>query len=103
MSLIHRRLQPIQSRQQYLWLMHCAAWGLLVAASTALVYGTSQLWQGRAPSASWLLALILAGPVLGSLTALVRRRDFRHAAIAVDTFYGLKDRATTALAFLEKA
>ena len=103
MSLIHRRLQPVRTRQQLLWLINCASWGLLVGAATALLYSGIQLFIGQIPLSNWTIGLILAGPVLGTLAALVRGRDFRQAAVAVDAHYGLKDRAATALALVEKA
>jgi hypothetical protein len=103
MSVIHRQLQQVRSRQQRLWLVNCASWGFLFAATVSLLYCVSQLWRHDAPSAIGLLGLLLAGPIVGSLIAVVRGCDFHQAAVAVDAHYGLKDRASTALAFIEKA
>lgn len=102
MSLIHRRLLPVRMRQQLLWLVDCAAWGLLVGAAGAVVYGLSQILLGRTTLAVLSLGLMMAGTVIGCLAALIRRSDFHQAAAAVDSHYGLKDRAATALAFAEK-
>lgn len=102
MSLIQKRLQPVKARQQRLWIVHCAAWGLLVGAAAALLYGFAQLGLGHSPSANVMLGFIAVCPVIGGLSAIIRRRDFHQAAVAVDAHYRLKDRAATALAFGKK-
>ncbi len=103
MSEIHRKLQPVRARQQRFWLIQCAGYGLFAGAAIALILGGLQIWWKQTPSAAGLVGLIIAGPVLGSLAAMLRQRGFRDAATAVDQHYGLKDRATTALAFVETA
>jgi len=65
--------------------------------------GIGQLCLGHAANPVWLVGMLVTGPVLGGLVGLLRACDFHDAAAAVDAHYGLKDRATTALAFVEKA
>lgn len=78
-----------------------AAWGLLVAATVGVSLGLLRHF-GWLTLPGWSAALLLLGPVVGAFVTLVRRPRWKSAASAVDTHYGLKDRAATALAFLNR-
>src|SRR5262249_3362632 len=45
---------------------------------------------------------LAAGPLAGALVGLLWRRGWHGAAVAVDRYYRLKDRAATALEFLRR-
>lgn len=102
MTLIHRRLQPVRTRQQRFRVVQFAATGLLIAAGLALCDSIVRLLLGHHASPTVVASLLLVGPVGGLLLSLVRSTTFHQAASAVDAHYGLKDRSTTALEFLEK-
>ena len=52
--------------------------------------------------AIWAAAILVAGPALGAVLALVRGRSWRIAAAAVDAQYQLKDRAVSAVDFIRR-
>src|SRR5688572_28243676 len=99
---LQARLDPVRRRQQQLHALTCAAWGLLASALVVLVCGAARwlgVWEFTVAGAA---VMALAGPVLGYFAGLVWRRDFHAAAVAINSHYRLKDRATTALEFLAK-
>jgi hypothetical protein len=99
---LHARLQPVLRRQQWLIVVKSAVTGLLVGSVAAALLG---LGKGlfAAPAPGWALAgLIVAGPVFGTMLGRLRRPDWHGAARAVDEHYHLKDRTTTALAFVAR-
>jgi hypothetical protein len=99
---IQQQLDPVRRRQQQSRALALAAWGLVASAALLLVYVIGRWLAGWQLSPAALSTFALAGPVLGYVLGLVWRPDWRDAAAAVDTFYRLKDRATTALEFLRR-
>jgi hypothetical protein len=105
---IFEKLEPVRRRQWLLEIVRLSAIGLLAGSLVALVLGVwrwQMAGQGAADTvafASWALAILAAGPVLGGLFALIRGASSRTAARAVDTEYGLKDRAVSAIDFLRR-
>src|SRR5262249_15613924 len=99
---IYAALKPVRARQQTLFVVRCVVGGLLVGAVAGLAVGLARLTV--APGTSWAVgaAMFLVGPLLRLLLGLTLRRGGDDAAAAVDTHYGLKDRAVTALAFADK-
>jgi len=96
---LQSRLQPVQSRQQLMRAIWLAAWGLLAGSVAALVCALVKYLVFPDLSGWVSIALPLAAAGLGFVCGLVWRRKLRDAAAAVDDFYTLKDRATTALEF----
>jgi hypothetical protein len=97
---VYEQLRPVRARLMTLSLLRDAALGLLAASIAGVGVGVFR-WMTATRISPWLLAAVLiAGPVLGLLIGLARRRTWEKAARAVDLHYDLKDRATTALAFL---
>jgi len=97
---IYQQLRPVRARLLAFGLLRAAAWGLLLASLAGIGLGAWRWWTGSDLS-PWALALLfIAGPVLGAVFGLARHRTWQTAAHAVDSHYGLKDRAATALAFL---
>ena len=96
------RLSPVRRRQRGMFALQTAVWGLLAASAIAIGASVAR-WLG-APVTGWIVPAVLTlGPVLGLLVGLVWKRSWHGAAAAVDQHYQLKDRTTTALAFLEKS
>jgi hypothetical protein len=96
---IYQELGPVRARQIAFGLMYSAAAGLLAASVIGIGLGAGRFAGWRA--SPWTLAAILvAGPTLGLMAGLMRSKTWETAAGAVDSHYGLKDRAKTALAFL---
>ena len=101
-SQIFEFLRPVRRRRQLLFAMRAAAMGLLASAAAGAALGLARwllAWPVSLESAALVLA---AGPVLGLLVGLVWQGGWRGAASAVDRHYALKDRAATALEFLQK-
>jgi hypothetical protein len=96
---IHAALSPVRSRQQMMFTLRATVAGVAVGAAAALALGAVRLLF--ALDVSWAVwgAVVAAGPVVGLLVGLILWRGWHDAAAAVDTHYGLKDRAVTALAF----
>jgi hypothetical protein len=96
---LQTRLQPVRFRQQLVRAIWLAAWGLLAGSVAALVFAIAKLFVFPELT-NWVsFALPLAAMMLGFIGGLVWRRTVRDAAVAVDDFYTLKDRAATALEF----
>jgi hypothetical protein len=99
---IHSRLDPVRQRQQQLRALQCAAGGLFVSAALLLICVLARWLAGWQPSVVAVIGLALAIPALAYVGGVLWRRDWRHAAIAVDSHYSLKDRILTALDFLRR-
>jgi len=97
---IHEKLTPVQRRQQLLFFSRCFAIGMLASATAGIVLGILRQATNWSLSAELWVTTLLIGPGIGSLIGIIWRRPIRLAAVAVDGFYRLKDRAVTALAFL---
>lgn len=96
------RLEPVRRRELAREVLRFAAAGLLVGSLVAIGLGI-QRWNHPAGAAAivWsAIALVVAGPAIGAIGAVVRGRSIRSAAAAVDIHYDLKDRAVSAVAFL---
>lgn len=95
------RLKPVRRRQQRVFLLHASIAGLLIGAVLSVALGLARLAGANiAPSA--LLMALAGGLGAGILVGLLWRRSWTMAAAAVDAHYRLKDRASTALAFLQR-
>jgi hypothetical protein len=77
--------------------------GLLAGSIAGIVLGLTRWTAGWPASPAAALIVLAAGPAAGVLVGLLWRRSWHDAAAAVDAHYGLKDRTTTALAFLTKS
>jgi hypothetical protein len=99
---IVERLEPVRRRQLRLEVVHSAVLGLLASSCAAGGLGILR-WQGAGAVSGWAVAILLAGPVLGALVALVRGRSAQAAARATDGHYRLKDRTVSAVDFLRRA
>lgn len=100
MQRLQQRLAVVRGRQQRQWMGDCLSWGLVAGGGiAACVAGIARL-SGVPVSAAWIAAPLVIGPLAGLLAALVFRRSEREAAIATYRHYDLKDRISTAWAFL---
>jgi len=99
---IHLRLDPVRRRQQQLRALYCAAWALLGSAGVVLVCALLRRFAGWQLSNALIATLAAGAPLAGYVVGLVWRRNLAGAASAIDAHYRLKDRAATALEFLEK-
>ena len=99
---LHSCLQPVRKRQQQLFLLRAIAWGVLGSSCALLLLGLGRWLLGWSIEPFVFVAAVLLGPALGLGIGLLVRRDWRGAALAVDRHSKLKDRALTALEFLQK-
>jgi hypothetical protein len=99
---IFAELAPVRRRQQRLFALQSAVLGVIVSAVAGIVLGITRWFAGSPESPLAAVGVLAAGPVIGLLVGLLWRRSWHAAAVAVDEHYGLKDRATSALAFLAK-
>ncbi len=98
---VFTRLSPVRTRQRGVFGLRAAVWGLLAGSLVAIGLVVSR-WLGASISVGTLVAVQVAGPILGLIIGLAWKRTWHGAAVAVDQHYDLKDRTTTALAFIEK-
>ncbi|MBX3451492.1 MAG: hypothetical protein KF777_18130 [Planctomycetaceae bacterium] len=104
MDTIRRRVSAVHSRQQWQWAGQCAAWGLCASSILACLVVLGVLAQGiTSPGWGSFALLLLSGPALGGLAAFALSRPVHKAANAIDGVCGLKDRVSTAWAFLSKS
>ncbi|MDB5385165.1 MAG: hypothetical protein JWM11_811 [Planctomycetaceae bacterium] len=96
---LQTRLQPVHFRQQLMRAIGMAAWGLLAGSTAGIVFALVKYLVTPDLSVWVPAALALTGLVVGFIVGAAWRRDLRSAALAVDSHYTLKDRATTALEF----
>ncbi len=102
MPSIQQRVQAVRSRQQRQWLWQCISWGLVAGGLCGLALAAIRIGTGGTLAWLWLAAGVLAGPILGSLWALLRPRGASEAATLIDRACGMKDRVTTALYFMRR-
>ncbi len=98
---IQAKLSPVHRRQQQLRAICFAAWGLAASAVVLAAYALLRRFAGWEAPAGIVAVVAAGGPVAGYLLGLVWRRDWSEAAAAIDAHYRLKDRAATALEFLQ--
>ena len=96
-SPIERGLAPVRARQRLARAGRWAAVGLLPSAAVAAALAAANLAAGAAVAPWAILAVLAAGPGFGFLFGLAWPASLTRAAAAVDSHYGLKDRAATAL------
>ncbi len=100
---IRQRIASVRLRQQGQWTGQCVAYGLLAGGLLASAFAGAILLGAVDRAASAAVVVTLAGgPVLGLILSLVLPRPLRGAAVEIDRQCGLKDRAATAWAFLNR-
>lgn len=103
MSPIQERVLVVRHRQQLQRLWKFASFGLLSSGFAACLLGALR-WLTQAEwSWSWVVATLVAGPILGLIVAFIRQVSLREAAAAIDHVCNLKDRTQTALGFLQSS
>src|SRR5262245_54802475 len=98
---VFQKLAPVRWRQRLRFACYTAVWGLLAASVVVLALAGVRL-LGAETSIALSVGLLIAGPVIGAVIGACWQRTWHDAAIAVDSHYQFKDRATTALEFLTK-
>src|SRR5262245_4752734 len=100
---IQLRLDPVHRRQQQLRALQFATWALLGSATVVVACALLRRFAGWELSSALIAALAVGVPLLAYVAGLLWRLSLAEAAGAIDAHYQLKDRALTALAFLEKS
>jgi hypothetical protein len=101
-EIIHQRLEMIRRRQLVGLLVRLSGLGLLISSAMVVFLELGRHlfhWPLLPMISGFLLAL---GPAVGVLAGLISRPSLAAAARAADGQSGMKDRASTALAFLRK-
>jgi len=101
-GLIFSELAPVRRRQQGMFALWTTVVGLLASSTVGIILGIARWITSWPASPLVAMAVLAAGPILGLVIGLAWRRSWQAAAVAVDEHYGLKDRASSALAFLAK-
>lgn len=99
---IYGKLRPVRRRQREHLILRTTALGLLVGSLSAVALGIWRWYSGQPVSQTTVLAVLVAGPIVGMLLGALWRRSWNEAAAAVDARYSLKDRTITALDFMAK-
>ncbi|MEM9646603.1 MAG: hypothetical protein AAF989_16550 [Planctomycetota bacterium] len=97
MTRLQQKIEIVRARQQRKWTWHCLSTGMLVGGIAACILGLARWYTEGAFSWGWIAGLLAAGPILGTLHAVLHSRTSRYAAVAIDKACGLKDRAQSAL------
>ena len=99
---LYGRLASVRLRQRVLRGLQAGAWILVAASLVLITLGGFSRWTGL--DISWSIGLLIGTGafLLGVVAGLVWPLDWRKAATAVDTHYGFKDRAATALSFIRQ-
>lgn len=101
MHSVQQRVQAVQIRQQRQWLWQCASVGLLAGGVAGCAVALARLLTSGAFSWIWVAAAVCIPAFAGITIALVRSRTLQAAARYIDSRCDLKDRAQTALQFLQ--
>ncbi len=98
---VFTRLSPVRLRQRGMFALRAAVWGLLTGSLLAIGIVVAR-WAGLSLAGSSVATVLTTCPIIGLIVGLVWKRSWHEAAVAIDQHYDLKDRTTTALAFLAK-
>ncbi|MCA9059613.1 MAG: hypothetical protein KDA85_13995, partial [Planctomycetaceae bacterium] len=101
MTQLHDRIQAVHHRQQLAWGWKCVSTGLLVGSLSGALIAIVRLSMHGAFSWMWVMAPGLLGLLTGAVWSQIRRSSLKDAACAIDAMCQLKDRAQTALQFLQ--
>lgn len=100
---VYQGLGPVRRRQKGLFVLWAAGLGLFASSLAGIVLGVWRWRTGQAVTPLAAVEVLLAGPALAALLALVWPKGWHRAATAVDRHYRLKDRSATALDFLRRS
>lgn len=98
---IQQRVQAVQIRLQRQRLWQCASAGLLVGGISGCVLALARIITQNAFSWIWIAVCICVPVLAGVISAFVRSCSLQSAAGHIDQKCNLKDRAQTALQFLD--
>jgi hypothetical protein len=99
---IYSELAPVRRRQQYMFMFGTTVLGILAgSAACGILALTHRLWLWPA-SPLWGVTALIGGALVGLAIGQIWRQSWHSAARAVDQHYRLKDRAATALEFLNR-
>ena len=101
---IQQRVRVVGVRQQWQWVWQCASWGLMLGGVAATAVAAMMVTEAVGPR-GWFagMTLLINGPLLGALAAVVWRRRLHGAAVQIDRSCELKDRVSTAWTFMSLA
>lgn len=71
------RLDPVRRRQRWVHSLRWAAWGLVASAAVAALFALGRWLGGWELTVPRTLAIVLSGPIVGALAALIAQR-FAH-------------------------
>lgn len=100
---IFAHLSQVRRRQRRLFVARMMSAGLLFGSLAGVLLGAGRCLADWSVAPWLVIVVFLAGPLCGALVGFFRPLRWHAAAAAVDAHYRLKDRAVTALAFLQKS
>ena len=98
---LRKRLDPVRCRLQRRRMLVYGAKGVLVAALVGLAIGGVRCLLPSLVPADVAMGLLAACPLIAVVLAALRKENWREAARAVDEYYDLKDRSSTAVALAD--
>jgi len=100
MQRIRENVNMVHQRRQRQWIWQCVSTALLVSGAVGCLLAIARIFAVDALSIFGIVAVILAGPILGLAYAFLRPRRLNEAAAVIDDTCGLKDRVISSMNFL---
>ena len=102
MDNILASVEAVRQRQQRQWIWNSVSTGLVAGGLLGCLLAFVRFINPDVVSLIWVVAMVIAGPLLGWLWAMIVPCRTSAAASSIDRSCGLKDRMATALDFSGK-
>jgi len=99
MEHIRESVKSVRKRQQHQWIWQCVCKGLVFSGLVGCLLAIARVASDGQVPLAWIIATLIAGPILGWMWSLVTSRKEAMAAAQIDQSCDLKDRISTALSF----
>ena len=99
MEHIRESVKSVRKRQQRQWIWQCVCKGLVFSGLVGCLLAIARVASDGQVTLAWIIATLIAGPILGWMWSMVTSRKEAMAAAQIDQNCDLKDRISTALSF----